>query len=132
LKWRVIEFDYNNAFMNMAIDEALAESSKITGVPVIRFYGWFPSAVSIGYFQSLNDEVNVEACKELGINIVRRRTGGGAVYHSNTREITYSVIGPVSLFPKNILESYKLICGWVIIGLENIGIRIMSSCVIAC
>ena len=123
MRWRVIPFEYKNAYLNMAIDHALMESIKKTKQPIIRFYGWFPSAVSIGYFQSMQQVVNVNNCKNLGIGIVRRRTGGGSVYHSNDGELTYSVIAPQEMFPKNIIESYKEICGWVIDGLKNIGIK---------
>ena len=122
MKWRVVPLGEHTASMNMAMDEAVSESVANGAAPTIRFYRWRPSAVSIGYFQSLNDEVNAERCRELGVDIVRRRTGGGAVFHSNSGEITYSVIGKEELFPKNIIESYKLICGWVIKGLGNIGI----------
>ena len=122
MKWRVIPLEMDHAFMNMAIDEAVSESVAEGGEPTIRFYRWLPSAVSIGYFQSMDDVVDARKCRKLGISIVRRRTGGGAVYHSHDREITYSVIGPVGMFPKNIIESYKEICGWVVKGLKNIGI----------
>ncbi|MBT3465237.1 lipoate--protein ligase family protein [archaeon] len=122
-KWRVIQLQSHNAFMNMAIDEAVSESVAKGQYPTIRFYKWLPSAVSVGYFQSLKDEVNIQNCKELGIDIIRRRTGGGAVYHSNRGEITYSVIGPTKLFPKNIIESYQVICDWIILGLAKLGIK---------
>ncbi|AJF60974.1 TPA: lipoate--protein ligase family protein [Candidatus Woesearchaeota archaeon] len=122
MKWRVIPLEMDHAFMNMAIDEAVSESVAEGGEPTIRFYRWLPSAVSIGYFQSMDDVVDARKCRKLGISIVRRRTGGGAVYHSHDGEITYSVIGPVGMFPKNIIESYKEICGWVVKGLKNIGI----------
>ena len=123
MKWRVIPLQMHDAYMNMALDEALSEAVANGGRPIIRFYKWFPSAVSIGYFQSLKDVVNVKSCAGLGVHIVRRRTGGGAVYHSNSGEITYSVIGLASMFPKNIIESYRLICGWVIDGLLELGIE---------
>lgn len=123
MRWRVFPFEYNNAYLNMAIDHALMESVKETNQPIIRFYGWFPSAISIGYFQSLKQVVNVKKCESLGIGIVRRRTGGGSVYHSNSGEITYSVIAPEGRFPKNIIESYNEICGWVIAGLNNLGVK---------
>ena len=123
MRWRVIPMEVRNAAMNMAIDEAISASVSKGANPTIRFYKWLPSAVSIGYFQSLKEVVNKKNCKKLGVNIVRRRTGGGAVYHSNRGEITYSVIGPVDMFPKNIIDSYRLICGWVIEGLKNIGIN---------
>ncbi|MBI4177397.1 MAG: lipoate--protein ligase family protein [Candidatus Aenigmarchaeota archaeon] len=123
MNWRVIPLSSNNAFMNMAIDEAVCEavaSGKFP--PTIRFYTWLPSAVSIGYFQSLNDEVDVNVAKELGVDIVRRRTGGGAVYHDSKGEITYSVVAPESVMPKGIRESYQLVCGWITGSLKNLGI----------
>ena len=117
-KWRVIQLQSHNAFMNMAIDEAVSESVAKGQYPTIRFYKWLPSAVSVGYFQSLKDEVNIQNCKELGIDIIRRRTGGGAVYHSNRGEITYSVIGPTKLFPKNKLLRRKLVDGYSVMEIK--------------
>ena len=107
----------------MAADNALINSVKSgESNPTIRFYRWKPSAVSIGSFQSMRDEINIDKCKELGVAYVRRLTGGGAVYHDTDGEITYSVIAPEKLFPKNIIESYKTICGWIIDGLSSIGV----------
>jgi len=123
MMWRVIDYQENGAFMNMAIDEAVQESVAAGGPPTIRFYGWNPDAVSLGYFQSLEKEVDSEKCAAKGVDIVRRRTGGGAVYHDKYGEITYSVIGRESLFPKDILASYRLICGWVVDSLGLIGIK---------
>ena len=116
--------EVHDGFMNMAIDEAVSEGiSKGISPPTMRFYRWKPSAVSIGCFQSLLDEVDVEKCEELGIDYVRRRTGGGAVYHDYNGEITYSVIAPESLFPKGIMKSYKVICEWIIDGLKFLGVE---------
>jgi lipoate-protein ligase A len=92
-----------------------------TSPPTIRFYSYKPRAVSIGCFQNIRDEVNLEVCEESGIDCVRRWTGGGAVYHD--QEITYGVIAPLNIFPKNIIESYRLICGWLVRALENLGIE---------
>ena len=114
--WRVIDYQENTAAMNMAIDEALSESA----IPTIRFYGWKPSAVSIGYFQSLEKEVDLDHCKQHGVDFVRRRTGGGAVFHEH--EITYSIIGKEELFPKDILASYREICACIIDSLALLGI----------
>lgn len=123
MKWRVIGFSENDAFTNMAIDEAVSESVRAGGPPTIRFYGWSPSAVSIGYFQSLESEVDTGRCRELGIDVVRRRTGGGAVYHDNQGEITYSIIANEELFPKDIIASYKVICGYICDSLSLLGIE---------
>jgi lipoate-protein ligase A len=123
-KWRLVELEQHDAFMNMAIDEAVSEAvSAGLSLPTIRFYTWKPSAVSIGYFQSLADEVDLGACRAAGVDWVRRRTGGGAVYHDELGEITYSIIAPEAAFPKGIIDSYNLICGWIISGLAGIGLE---------
>lgn len=122
--WRIIPLQTHDAFMNMALDEACSEGvAANTTAPTIRFYRWQPSAVSIGYFQSLKDEVAIQKCREAGIDVVRRRTGGGAVFHDYEGEITYSVIAPEKLFPKGITESYHEICGWIIRSLQLLGIQ---------
>ena len=124
MEWRVIKLEMHDAYQNMAVDNALVDSVKSgMSAPTMRFYRWKPSAVSIGSFQSMRDEVNVDKCKELGVSCVRRLTGGGAVYHDTEGEITYSVIAPEKLFPKNIIESYKTICGWIIDGLSLVGVH---------
>lgn len=119
MKWRVLPYTEHDAFTNMALDEVLSQ----TKMPTIRFYGWKPSAVSIGYFQSLESEVNLEQCKLSNVDFIRRRTGGGAVYHDQTGEITYSVIGDLKFFPTGIIDSYKLICGWIVDSLGILGIN---------
>lgn len=123
MKWRVVQLEIHSACENMAIDEALLDSiANSRAQPTIRFYRWKPSAVSIGTFQSMEKEVNVSRCRELGIDVIRRITGGGAVYHDFEGEITYSVLGPMSMFPKGIRESYRQICDWVIRGLAQLSI----------
>lgn len=101
----------------MGVDQALMTTAE-DSVSVLRLYGWKPSAVSIGYFQSLEEEVNVKECKKAGIDIVRRLTGGGAVLHEN--ELTYSFI--TKNYPTNIMESYRLICEPVVMCLKNLGL----------
>lgn len=124
MQWRVIPLEEHDAFTNMATDEAASEAIAAgSALPTIRFYTWKPSAVSIGCFQSMEDEIDLEVCKQHGVGAVRRRTGGGAVYHDNLGEITYSVIAPESMFPKNIIESYKIICGWIIDSLTLLGLH---------
>jgi lipoate-protein ligase A len=128
MKWRVVGLETRDAYLNMALDEAVSESIKDgESPPTIRFYTWKPGAVSIGYFQSMNDEVNLDICRELGIDCIRRWTGGGAVYHDTNGEITYSVIAPANLFPRSIQDSYEVICGWIVDGLGKLGIDAVFS-----
>jgi len=123
-QWRVVELETRDAFENMAIDEAVSELvATKDSPPTIRFYRWKPSAISIGYFQSLHDEVDVDACEKAGVDFVRRRTGGGAVYHDYEGELTYSVIAPESIFPKGIIDSYHCICGWIMDSLKHVGVE---------
>src|SRR5216117_4379574 len=77
----------------MAIDEAVWLGRRAgTSPPTIRFFGWAPPTVSLGYGQPLDRHVNVEACRRLGVGLVRRPTGGSAIYHDGPeRELTYSV-----------------------------------------
>jgi lipoate-protein ligase A len=112
---RLLETGTHDAFFNMALDEALMGSE----LPVLRMYSWSPPAVSIGYFQRVDEEVDEDACRRLGIDIIRRQTGGGAVFHD--RELTYSIVS--RKYPQNIMESYRWICDAIIDGLSTLGIH---------
>ncbi|MFP4170410.1 MAG: biotin/lipoate A/B protein ligase family protein [Methanomassiliicoccales archaeon] len=124
MRWRVISFARRTAYENMAIDEAVGEAITRGGSPpTIRFYGWDPSAVSIGCFQSMEEEVDLESCRALGVDRVRRRTGAGAVYHDREGEITYSVLCPLDMIQEDISLSYRRVCGWLIDGLGRLGME---------
>jgi len=123
MEWRLIKDSYHTGFMNMAIDDAIMIAHREGLVPpTIRFYQWSPPAVSVGYFQDLKKEIDVDACKNLGIDIVRRPTGGKAVLHD--KELTYSFIIKENhpLVNDSILETYKKISGGIIRGLSYLGI----------
>jgi len=121
---RLISFQRYNAFENMAIDEAIfRETVRYKKSPTLRFYGWQPAAVSIGYFQNVNSEINVAQCRASGVDIVRRLTGGKAVFHCN--EVTYSVVAcdQGKIFPADILGTYKVISECIAQGLSYLGIK---------
>lgn len=106
--------DLDERLLNLAID-------KEWDVPVLRFYGWSPACVSLGRNQD-DSCVNKEYCAKNGIDIVRRVTGGRALYHDD--ELTYSFVCPVS-FLKNgetIISSYKEISGAIALGFNKLGI----------
>ena len=115
-KIRILETGYNSGPWNMALDEVLMGSANYD-IPILRLYGWQPPAVSIGYFQSIDEEVDIKKCKQMGIDVIRRITGGGAVLHEF--ELTYSFI--TKTYPKNIMESYKLICDPVVMCINKLG-----------
>jgi lipoate-protein ligase A len=106
--WRLLPLETNDAFMNMAIDEAILAARVADLVPnTLRFYRWQPSAVSIGKNQNPQDEVYLDACKQLGVDIVRRISGGGTVYHDFEGEVTYSMVAKTAdLDAANITKVY--------------------------
>ena len=118
---RLLRTGPKNAYWNMALDEVLMKSigKSTTETPILRLYGWTPSAVSIGYFQSVEQEVNTEFCKKTGVDLVRRVTGGGAVLHDS--EVTYSFI--TRKYPQNILDSYRMICDPIVACLLKLGFK---------
>lgn len=114
---RVLETGCNPGAWNMALDETLLTNLVDHDNPILRLYGWQPPCVSIGYFQSMEEEVDVLKCSNMGVDVVRRITGGGAVLHEF--ELTYTFI--TKNYPANILESYHLICEPVVLCLDRLG-----------
>ena len=95
--WRLLPLQTNSGFMNMAIDEAVLTARTSGKVPnTLRFYRWQPSCVSIGKNQNAEAEVYLDACKRLGVDVVRRMSGGGTVYHDYDGEVTYCVTAKTS------------------------------------
>jgi len=124
-KWRFLDTGLNDAFYNMALDEAIVIARSRNLVPnTLRFFRWSPSAVSIGYFQSMEEEVDLQTCDEMGIDYVRRRTGGGAVYHDREGELTYSIIVNEDhrLISRDFQETYRTLCSGLVSGLRRLGI----------
>ncbi|MFQ6065362.1 MAG: biotin/lipoate A/B protein ligase family protein [Candidatus Bathyarchaeia archaeon] len=122
--WRLLKLETRNAFMNMAIDEAVLTARMKGLVPnTLRFFRWKPSAVSIGRFQRVSEEVYVENCRRHGVDIVRRITGGGAVYHDCEGEITYSVVvNEKDLGSVDVVSAYNIICRGLIEAAKMLGV----------
>jgi lipoate-protein ligase A len=100
--WRLITTWEAPPGFNMGLDQALLEAA---GPPTVRFYSWRPQAISLGYFQRLED---VEAARGAS-QVLRRITGGGAICH--TSELTYSLTADRSepVFDGNVADSYRRI-----------------------
>lgn len=123
--WRAVALEKKqDSFMKMAAEEAIMNSvRKRKAPPTLRFYSWDKPAVALGYFQQADIELNIELCKREGVEIFRRITGGGAVYKSPEFELNYSFIirEDEPGIPKDVEESYRLLCGAVILGLKELG-----------
>lgn len=123
MEWRLIRSGYQSGAMNMALDEALLQSvAQGRSLPILRLYRWRPATVTLGYAQSAAEDVNLEACRAAGLEVVRRTTGGRAVLHD--REVTYAVIAPVrqGLFEGSVLDCYRVIAEALQLTLRNLGL----------
>ncbi len=121
-EWRLLKLREDSGAMQMAIDEAILIARSKNSVPnTLRFFTWNPPCLTIGYFQSLQKEVDVKNAERQGVDIVRRYTGGGAVFHD--KELTYSLAISEDNVPQDIVASYQKICSAIINGLKNLNIN---------
>lgn len=128
MKWRFIDTGVADAAANMAIDEAVMQAhGEGEAPPTLRVYGWRPPAVSIGYFQRAADEIDVAECRRLGIDVVRRLTGGRAVLHD--AELTYSIVISAAdpAIPQTITASYRHFSQGLLAALAKLGVAASMS-----
>jgi len=122
MKVRLVSHGAMRGRFNMAVDEAIQSACQRGEVlPTLRFYQWRPACLSLGYFQDAKKETDPEKLREIGIDLVRRPTGGKAVLHDD--ELTYSIVIPEDLLPGSILETYQTISKALLFGLKSLGIN---------
>jgi lipoate-protein ligase A len=111
--------------MNMAVDESILKNMIENLVPnTVRLYSWKPSAVSVGRFQEVKKEVRIKDCTKHGVDVVRRITGGGAVYHDSDNELTYSmIIKKIDIGTDDIGEVYAKIYSGLEEALKTLGVE---------
>ncbi|HMH51936.1 MAG TPA: biotin/lipoate A/B protein ligase family protein [Candidatus Acidoferrum sp.] len=123
--WRLLQTEATDGATNMAIDEALWRSRQGgAGPATVRFFAWDPPTVSLGYGQALDAHVDVAACRRLGVGLVRRPTGGSAIYHDGPeRELTYTVVATNDDLgvTTDLLEAYRWIARALARGLQALG-----------
>src|SRR2546426_5796703 len=122
--WRLLHDPPAEGAWNMAVDEVLLDGVAAgSAPPTLGFYTWTPACLSLGYFQPFS-VVNVEGCRGLGIDIVRRPTGGRAILHD--RELTYSIALPASVLGHDagVLPSYRRLSLALQAGLRRLGINV--------
>ncbi|MHA1669631.1 MAG: lipoate--protein ligase family protein [Promethearchaeota archaeon] len=127
-EWRLIPLEIYNGYWNMALDEAILTLIMEKKSPnTLRFYKWNPSTISIGQNQSLSSEVDINTARNKGFNVVRRITGGGAVFHDRFREITYSIICPIKFLEEmnayKVIEQFEIIEMGITSGLKMYGLE---------
>ena len=120
--WRLVRSGSMEPRLNMALDDAIFQAhAGGNAPPTLRFYGWSPPAVSLGYFQDPAD-IDVSECRRMGMEVVRRVTGGRAVLHLD--DLTYSVVaGAGQGIPGSAKAAYRRIGEALLSGLSLIGIE---------
>ena len=121
---RLIIDKHQDPHYNMGFDEALLTLRARREIPpTLRLYMWDPSAVTIGYFQRIRDVVNLDYALEKKIPVIRRITGGGAVYHDRDGEVTYSIVLDARGKFTDVQESYRIICSGIVEALRDLGLE---------
>jgi lipoate-protein ligase A len=123
--WRLLITEPADGATNMALDETLWRGRQDgTAPPTIRLYAWAPPTVSLGYGQALDAHVDAAACRALGVGLVRRPTGGSAIYHDGPeRELTYGIAATNDDLgvTADVLEAYRWVARALARGLRALG-----------
>ncbi|GAA0889406.1 lipoate--protein ligase family protein [Rhodanobacter soli] len=123
--WQLIHTAPQSPTLHMALDDVLThEVGAGRRAPTLRIWEWASPAVVIGRFQSLRNEVDGEAARRHGIEVVRRVSGGGAMFIEPGNTITYSIYAPQSLVKGlSFQEAYAFFDAWVLEALGELGIK---------
>ena len=123
--WQLIMGPALDPALQMAMDQVLAEEVGAgRRKPTLRIWEWEKPAVVIGSFQSVKNEVDLENAEKYGFEIVRRISGGGAMFMEAGSVITYSIYAPVELVQgMSFADSYAFLDEWVIVALKGLGIQ---------
>jgi len=123
-QWQLIRGGAVAPAMQMALDQVLAEEVAAgRRKPTLRIWEWDSPAVVIGSFQSVKNEVDLENAAKYGFTVVRRISGGGAMFMEAGSVITYSIYAPSDLVQGlSFADSYAFLDEWVITTLRSLGI----------
>jgi len=125
--WRLIDSGPCSASYNMALDEAIASAVRShESPPTLRFYGWDSPSLSLGCFQKASD-LDLVYCREQGIPVVRRQSGGRAILHGDELTYSFSVRTDREPFSKGLLESYRSISNAFSLAFRKIGVHVESK-----
>ena len=123
--WQLVRGGPLPAEMHMALDEVLTYAvGRGERKPTLRIWEWDTNAVILGRFQSVRNEVDPEGAARHNVNVVRRITGGGAMFTEPQNAITYSLYAPESLVKgMSFIDSYAFMDDWVLQALRGMGVE---------
>jgi lipoate---protein ligase len=123
-EWQLIDGPALDPLQQMAMDQVLAEEvGEGRRGPTLRIWEWERPAVVIGSFQSFSNEVDPENAEKHGFTVVRRVSGGGAMFMEAGTAVTYSIYAPADLVSgMSFAESYAFLDEWALVALKSVGI----------
>lgn len=122
--WRLIDTDPCTGSENMAIDEALFHCfDPSSSRPVLRLYGWQPATLSLGRYQRAAEDLDLARCVADQVSVVRRITGGGAIYHAD--ELTYSLVCSPDQIPPatSVKDSFRALTSFLLCFYQSLGLK---------
>ena len=121
--WRLIREERRPGPMQMALDEIAARTAGDGGPRTVRVYSWSPSTLSLGYQQD-PETVDWDRCERENIDVTRRQTGGGGIYHDAYGDISYSIVAPASQLPGDLMASYEILMEPVFEAFERLEVPV--------
>ncbi|MFA9502526.1 biotin/lipoate A/B protein ligase family protein [Natrinema sp. H-ect1] len=119
--WRLIRDEPRDGATQMALEEIAARTALEDGLRTVRTYSWEPSTLSLGYRQDA-DTVDWDFCEREGIDVTRRQTGGGGIYHDRYADISYTIVAPADEVPGDLMDCYELFCKPILEAFDRLGV----------
>jgi lipoate---protein ligase len=120
-EWRLIIDNAREGSVQMALEEVAARTTLDDDVRTVRVYSWEPSTLSLGYRQE-PESVDWAYCEREGIDVTRRQTGGGGIYHDRYADISYTIVAPADEVPSDLMDCYALFCEPILAAFRRMGI----------
>lgn len=120
-EWRLIPERARDGPMQMALEEIAAETAATGGPRTVRVYQWSPSTLSLGYRQA-GESVDWASADRKNVDVTRRQTGGGGIYHDEHADISYSIVAPAAELPGDLMDCYELLCDPILSAFDAMGV----------
>lgn len=121
-EWRLVDSGHVRAAYSAALDEALLESRVSGATPdTLHFYVRASPTVSLGYFQRLSESVDLGRCREAGVDLVRRKSGGRSIF-TDSGQLIYGLVVSRSLLPRGSEASFAVICSAIARAIDSLGV----------
>jgi len=119
-EWRLVPAECRPGPVTMALEEVAARRAAEDGLGTVRVYTW-PDVLSLGYRQRA-DSVDWSFCARHGIDVTRRQTGGGGIYHDSVADVSYGIVAPAADLPTRLVDSYHVLCEPLLAALDSLGL----------